>query len=343
MSVTNQQEILDLAKKVVARAAKAKFSLTPQAYCVWFGYYEGTNGELIKELGELEATGKAFTEEIHDNLYKKYFLPEDEEGVVAQVQEQTQHLLEGVLGGLLDANKNTAQFGGQLGNYAQKLKKATKVSDVQGIMKNLLQDTAQMAASSKQLESKLEEATKQAEALRQQLHQTEEEATRDGLTKLHNRKAFDGKLAELFDDFKKGKGYFSVVFLDIDFFKKFNDTYGHQVGDLVLQTVGGILHNSVKGSDFPARYGGEEFIVLLPSTVLENAKLVAEQLRVKISVKKPKKSATGEVFERITASLGVSQVRPEDTPESVVARADKALYFAKESGRNNVKTERELL
>jgi diguanylate cyclase len=106
--------------------------------------------------------------------------------------------------------------------------------------------------------------------------------------------------------------------------------------------VGSILHDSVKGGDFPARYGGEEFVVLLPKTDLPDACTVAEQIRKRISEKRLKRVSTGESLGNITVSLGVSKVGFEDTTDSVVERADKALYLAKNSGRNNTKSERDL-
>jgi diguanylate cyclase len=130
--------------------------------------------------------------------------------------------------------------------------------------------------------------------------------------------------------------------VDIDLFKKFNDTYGHTIGDDVLQFVGSLLYDNLKGRDFPARYGGEEFIVLLPSTVLDNACIVAEEIRRRLSDKKLKHARTGESLGKVTASLGVAQIAPGDTINSLLDRADKAVYKAKNSGRNNVKSEKDL-
>jgi diguanylate cyclase len=342
MATKSSEKIQDLAKKVLANAAKAKIVLTPEAYALWYEYYLGDNEKLVADIdGEL-SSGKAFTIEVNASLYKKHFGTSEKNKAVAKVHDETQIIIQNIFADLITANKNTAQFGGRLGGYAEKLKTVNKMEDIHQIMKAMMQDTNSMAHSSKNLEEKLKEATKQTELLKKKLQKTEKEASVDSLTGLHNRKAFDTKIQQLFDEYKKSKTYFSAIFVDIDFFKKFNDNYGHKVGDIVLQSVGSILHKGVKGSDFPARYGGEEFVILLPATALEQAKMVAEQLRILISVKKPKNPETGEAYDKITASLGVSQVKPEDTIMSVVERADKALYLAKDSGRNNVKTEQDL-
>ncbi len=338
----SREPVLETAKKVVAQAAKAKFELTPPAYAVWFAYYRGEHPKLSAEVDRILASGVAFSQEIHERLYNQFLAPREERAVMDQVQKQTQALLAGVMEDLGTAHKDAHQFGGKLAGYVAEIKQAAGLEDLRRIMRHMLHDTAEMMAASKQLEAKLAEASRQTRELRQRLQVTAEAALRDALTGLHNREAFDKKLAELHQEFVRARQYYSAIFVDIDFFKRFNDTYGHAVGDLVLQTVGAILKAGVKGSDFPARYGGEEFVVLLPATVLENAKIVAEQLRVKIAVKRPQDPESGEVFERVTASFGVAQVRPGDTPAAVLARADKALYLAKESGRNTVKTELDL-
>lgn len=342
MDPLNIDKAQEIAKKVLAASARIKVVLTPKAYQLWYSYFTGENPELVNDLDDRLASGKSFTPELIEVIYQKYFNQPEGGEMLELVQQETQSIIKTVFDDLFRAYKDTAQFGGKLGQYVEQITGADKIADLQQILKSLVADTSSMSESQRQLQEKLEAAHAQTEQLKQQLKITEQAAMLDVLTGLNNRKAFNRRLQELYEDFKKWKTYFSTIFVDIDFFKKFNDTYGHQVGDLVLQTVGSILHKGLKGGDFPARYGGEEFCILLPSTTLDNARIVAEQLRVLISVKKPRNPTTGEVYDRITASLGVAQVKPGDSPTSVIERADNALYLAKESGRNNVKTEREL-
>lgn len=336
------EDVLEIAKKVVSRAAKAKMALTPEAYAVWFAYFEGKIPKLVADVESIQSSGLAFTEAVNIELYKRYFTSLKEEKVMEEVRKETRNLLASVFNDLLSANQNTTEYGGRLTEYVEKLKQVKSIPDLQQIMRGLLTETNKMAMASKALEASLQEATQQAERLRRQLQETKEEAMRDGLTGLHNRKAFDIRVEELYREYKRDRVYFSAIFIDIDFFKRFNDTYGHKVGDIVLQTVGGILLRGLKGADFPSRYGGEEFVVLLPGTTLDKAIIVAEHLRVQISVKKPSNPETGDVYEKITASFGVSQIWEKDTVASMLERADKALYLAKESGRNNVKSEADL-
>jgi diguanylate cyclase len=129
---------------------------------------------------------------------------------------------------------------------------------------------------------------------------------------------------------------------DIDHFKNFNDTYGHQTGDQVLRLVAMTLKSNIKGKDLAARYGGEEFVAVLPSTDLAGAVIVAENVRKAIQAKELLKRSTNEKLGRITASFGVAVFQQTDTAASLIERADRCLYGAKRAGRNRVVSEDEL-
>ena len=128
----------------------------------------------------------------------------------------------------------------------------------------------------------------------------------------------------------------ALMMCDIDHFKKFNDSWGHQTGDQVLRLVASCLSDNLKGRDTAARYGGEEFGVILRGTDLVNAIHVADQIRQAVQGRKLVKKSTGDVLGTITISIGVSQFAPGDTVESVIRRADACLYGAKQNGRNMV-------
>jgi diguanylate cyclase (GGDEF)-like protein len=162
----------------------------------------------------------------------------------------------------------------------------------------------------------------------------DQRASTDPLTGLANRSTFDARLASLSSYFDRYARPFSVVALDVDFFKKFNDTWGHEAGDRVLQHVAELLRATVRDVDLPARMGGEEFVVLLPETGLRQAMDAAERIRRTLESRAV--IWNGHPL-RVTASLGVSAC-PDctATPAEVLAQADAALYRAKDAGRNQV-------
>jgi diguanylate cyclase len=128
----------------------------------------------------------------------------------------------------------------------------------------------------------------------------------------------------------------TLLLCDIDHFKIFNDSWGHQTGDQVLRLVASCLSDNTKGRDTAARYGGEEFAVLLRGTGLEAATRVADQIRQTVETKKLVKKSTGEVLGTITISIGVAQFAPGESADAVIRRADSCLYSAKNHGRNLV-------
>jgi len=328
-----------IAKRVIPKMAQWKVPMTPENYHLWFEYSIGGNEGLTDDINKIIASGKPFSGVVNKQLYDQYLGDEHNKRLVEQVQKETQKIFKRIVDDILVTNESTSDYGQKLKAYAKQLDEAKELSDVQYIVKDIMSDTHQMAAATRNLQDRLEVATTQAEGLRQQLVKTEREALIDALTGLHNRKAFDRKLKTLYEVFQKEGTCFSVIMVDIDFFKSFNDKYGHQTGDEVLRIVGSMLHDTLKGKDFPARYGGEEFVVLLPGTTLKNGCTVAEQIRKTISEKHLKVVKTGESLGNITVSLGVAQTNAEDTMDSVIERADKALYLAKDAGRNNVKSE----
>ncbi|NUW69943.1 GGDEF domain-containing protein [Vibrio coralliilyticus] len=155
---------------------------------------------------------------------------------------------------------------------------------------------------------------------------------KDELTQLYNRRALEELLPKEIARSSRHKQPLSVLLLDIDHFKKVNDTYGHQAGDRVLRTTGKLLILQTRKDDLSFRYGGEEFLVLLPNTDVEKAVIVAEKLRE--AIKRARMLPTN--VDSCTASFGVTQFNGEDDWQTAIERADQALYSAKENGRNQV-------
>ncbi len=167
----------------------------------------------------------------------------------------------------------------------------------------------------------------QLKALNQKLQSL---AVTDGLTGLHNHRAFQDYLEEQFQLAVRNRLPLSLILMDVDHFKQYNDTFGHQAGDEVLRTVAQILKERVREGDFVARYGGEEFVVVLPRADEESAAMVAERLRQAVE-------AENWTLRPVTGSFGVASLRPDmETRQELIEAADQALYQAKKNGRNRV-------
>ena len=173
------------------------------------------------------------------------------------------------------------------------------------------------------------------EVLEQKVSQLHEMATKDNLTSLYNFGFFQNELSHRIMEYRRsqGKYHMAIIIIDVDHFKKFNDTYGHVAGNVALQDVAQRLLKRTRKMDVVCRYGGEEFVVILPKCDVYGAMGVAEKIRSDIE-KDPIVIESGNVF--ITASMGCAQYDPEEEYEEFVERADQALYRAKEGGRNRV-------
>jgi len=172
--------------------------------------------------------------------------------------------------------------------------------------------------------------------LRNNLDNSLELAVTDPLTGLHNRRYMSSQLAGLAKRANHGGGPVSALLVDIDHFKRINDSFGHDVGDAVLREFAVRLATNVRAIDLPCRYGGEEFVVVMPDTPLDAAERVAERLRLHVSGAPFHVAGAAELL-TVTISIGVATtLGDDDTPEALLKRADEAVYQAKSKGRNLV-------
>ncbi|MGC9309276.1 MAG: GGDEF domain-containing protein [Candidatus Nanoarchaeia archaeon] len=175
-----------------------------------------------------------------------------------------------------------------------------------------------------------EKVSKILKNLESNLYNLYDLATKDEKTGIYNHRFFDNLFSIEIEKAKRGKQELSIIIIDIDFFKKFNDTYGHLVGDRILKELAQQLQSGLRKYDLLARFGGEEFFILLPETSKEKARKVASRLRRDLHKNKQLKKYN------VTISLGVTSYKERDSKKRMIKRADKALYKAKSAGRNRV-------
>lgn len=216
-------------------------------------------------------------------------------------------------------------------------------SKIENINKNMEERKKQDLLRLKETEKSLAEMSRkmidiknEAEAMRKRSQEAEIESLCDNLTGLYNRKSYEQKIEETLANLARYNIPSSLLVFDIDYFKKVNDNFGHHIGDLTLKKVAQILKKKMRKNDFIARYGGDEVVCILPHTMLEEARKVAEEIRSYIEI-------TNFTFKGkevpVKISAGVSAFKKGDNALTVFERADVSLYMAKNSGRNLVKTE----
>jgi diguanylate cyclase len=312
---------------------KYEVATNPHNFTIWYEYVTGNNLALNATLDGLIEAGKPFTEELNQDIYARYFI-QDEQSLEAMRQSMRRVISE-IQGQIQQAGGNLSIYCDTL-HFAELLTNGTDLDLISDTTDNVIVETRSTEQSQKQLDQRLSLMAGEVETLRKELEHIREESMTDGLTGIGNRRAFDATLAKCIENAETQRAPFSILLIDIDHFKRFNDTYGHLIGDRVLRFVANTLRHTVKGYDKPSRFGGEEFTVILPSTFLSGASAVAEQIRKAIAGGNLMDKSTGESYGRVYVSIGTAQYRKGETVEALIQRVDQALYRAKQRGRNRV-------
>ncbi len=309
---------------------------TPRNYEIWYYYASGYNPSLNQMINELLARNGTLTEADLERIHSTFFAPTriteriDKVGSrVADEISQVMAMIDAAAGSALNYSENLADMTEKIGRVKDR-------DSLRMIVESLVQTTNDMQKTNQSLEQKLNASKAEISQLQQNLEMVRHESLTDPMTGLSNRKFFDEALERAIADAMARGEPLSLLMIDIDHFKRFNDSYGHLTGDQVLRLVAASLKQNVKGQDIAARYGGEEFGVILPNTVLRSAVTVGDHIRRAAMSKELMKRSTGEHLGRITISVGAATLHRGDTPQSLIERADACLYAAKRSGRNRV-------
>ena len=308
----------------------------PTNVTIWFEYVSGRNPELVLALDALRAKNIAFSAKHSEEIYARFFGDDREAKAIQEASSQIEASVSRVLQHIDKAGRNSSAYGEKLVSFSQNCEHAAGDEEVGSLVREILLETQQITEMNRALAARMSESSREIADLKQRLVDTREEARTDWLTGLLNRKYFEIRLREVAEESAKSGEALSVLMIDIDHFKTFNDTYGHRIGDQALKVIARLLKDNLKGQDTPVRYGGEEFCVILPQTNLTNAASVAANIRRTSATARLKNRKTGEYLDRVTLSIGVAQYRPGEPLEDVVQRADEALYRAKDMGRDRV-------
>lgn len=326
-----------IADQAIALLLRHGLLPLPRNYAVAFEYVSGSNAALQKALDDHLQSGKPIDDFLLRDLHDEY-ITADQFRYLHGMGSDLRNILHGLIQTLSEAGDGAQTFGQSLAQHLARLDTSAGAEALRQVAADLLSTTRAAQQQNRQLQHSLEATRKEAENLRVELEQYRRDALIDPLTGLFNRRAMDIHVEELMLATESGRT-FSVVMMDIDHFKRINDTYGHALGDMVLRNVADTIRKCIRGQDVAVRYGGEEFLILLPDTPLDGARTVAETLRARVEALRLVRRRDNFLLAPFTASLGVSSYRAGDTRDSLLQRADQALYLSKRVGRNRVSLE----
>lgn len=313
---------------------KLKLPLTPVNYALIYFYHSGDDLDLNEALEPLLAEPSKWNDEKALELFDRYVCAQSSSEANRKLREELLTTVANILGMLIDLAGKTAMSNGALEKHMEHLASTKEPGKILHIVSDIISETRHFVDETKMFESSLNDTTMEIQSLKNELNDARRQATRDPLTGLNNRRGFNLVLEETSQAAKNDSSSFCFLLIDIDHFKKINDTYGHLVGDKVLVGISSVLAKHVRGGDYLARYGGEEFAIIMPETLITGAFTVAENLRKSIERLRLKHVKTGEQIGQVTISIGVACSRQNEAVQDLLDRCDQALYRAKSLGRN---------
>lgn len=325
----------EILRLLIQKMAGHPAAFTPTNYAVWYEFTTGINPALSEAMGKLLVDGKKFDDDAIEKLYAE-FVSECNMDVQRVLRGDIQQLLCKLAGFTDETDKQAHQFDNSLQAYGETLKQGLDASSLCALIGDMTGDTSKMRGSMHNLQSELAASKQQVEKLHQELVSARGEALVDPLTGIFNRRGFEANVKQVLSDNTLKENGLCLLMVDIDHFKKINDTYGHLFGDKVIRAIAESLKSKVKGQDSVARLGGEEFAVLLPETTAQGACVVAEHIRQSIEKGKIRRLDTQEQIGGITISIGVSVYAGDGNIVEFLDQADKALYVSKKNGRNRI-------
>jgi diguanylate cyclase len=328
-----REQSAELLRQAVPAMSRQQAPFEPISYALWYQYYTRTNKPLNREIDALLQSGQALDETNTEALFKRHIYPYDLVSI-REAQSELVALVSEVMGQTRAAEGQVTDYGDALRGHACQLESDQTLSGVQATVKAMLNDTQHIQIVIGALENELQQSAAEVERLQEALQEARREANTDPLTSLANRRAFEEALHEALAKASRSNVPVSLVLLDLDGFKILNDRFGHLLGDKVLSILGDLLRNMIEPGQIAARYGGEEFALILPGKDETEALALAERIRHTLANAHIRRVNSSEPIGQVTLSAGVAEFCAGEDEGSLLARADGALYSAKQSGRN---------
>jgi diguanylate cyclase len=326
-----------LTRKAVAQMEKHKVWPTPLNYELWIHYVGSPESELAREIDTLVKTKQAITEAVSEDLAARYLTRNRLSEEIRDAGDQLSRELASVTQAIEKAQASNAAYGRTLAGASKDLAAQQEAPALKRMVDTLTAATKRVQRENSTLEARLNASTEEVERLRENLEQVRRDAMTDGLTNLANRKSFDEGLLAACAKAQATKQALCLAVIDIDHFKRFNDTWGHQTGDQVLRYVASVIGRvGMKAPRLAARYGGEEFALIFPGETLATVTPLLEEIREEIASRLLKRRSTDEDLGAVTISIGLAQREDGESATFLVERADAALYASKRGGRNRL-------
>jgi len=341
--MSNIEQSHRVGKLALAMLKDLGLSATARHYEVIYSHVDGRAPALSRDLQKfLDVNGRITPDEV-DTLYHMHISRADLARNIDELATGLQLEIDDLFEVIEAQGESTHQRSTELGDISNQIRQTAQDYPAVGtLLESVVSITRKMRDENLALENSLAASTTEITNLRRNVESIQREALSDPLTGISNRKSFDQALVSLIEETRESGRPLALIMADVDHFKKFNDRWGHQTGDQVLRLVAEVMNANIKGQDMLARYGGEEFAILLPGTSLENAFMLADRIRRAVESRRLKKRQSNEDLGVITMSMGIASYFKNESPAMLVERADKALYIAKERGRNRVIDERDI-
>ncbi len=322
-----------------------RIPITPDNYAIWYQYAEGHNKELNDAIANHIGTGKPFTLDDNKKLVDSFAraatteIQENHSKALGKIQSEMKLLVQTLVDKVQGMQAGANSFSGTLAECQDSLTKKTDIETIDHLISTLIDHTQRIEQDNTSICNDLNDMSKEVDILQEDLQQL----ILDDPNPDSQKSAFQQHIETLYSNYQKNQQIFSLLIVDIDHFKKFNETYSHKVGDKVLAFLGTLLKRGVKNQDIVVRYGAVNFAIMLPTTDYEGAMSAANRLCEKVG---QKRLTMGGEFKKslgnISISIGLVLINAQDSIESLVSRAESSLQLAKTLGRNQAVGEQQL-
>ncbi|BDX05235.1 GGDEF domain-containing protein [Planctobacterium marinum] len=334
MSSDDLENSFKILKQTVPLLIKHKISADPTNYAIWYTYASNQSPELNQAVDSAIDSFKTISEARALDMYRTH-VADKQEVSAWQLRQSIDAMITEFSQTVKDTRHETNDFRSVMDKSLDGLQKVESegfsVEKTMSMVRSLVKEGQKIRNSTLTFSAAMANAEKEISELKEKLEVSKKEALVDALTGLNNRRYFDSEFATAV-----ASGQAALILADVDHFKKFNDTHGHQMGDLVLKAVAKKLQQACRDGAQAFRFGGEEFAIILPMSNQDRACHLAETMRRNIEKLQITQKSSGKVIGDITASFGVSAFEPGKSAGKLIETADKQLYEAKRLGRNRV-------